>query len=200
VKRSALATSQLLVSLAALLARPSVALCAGGASASADGGPAAARPAKAEETPPLPDALRLPVQAVIGRLAGVAWTDWQVTADNPGRKQRLAWLAKDFAAPAFKRADRLDEAVLLPKTGSGPPHVGLMVVHFAKCRQLAGARKRVLKTGRHNFALPVLTVFRMRAQGHRLIFVLSETPLRPEVDGLFKDLDQILGPESACSD
>jgi hypothetical protein len=183
-----------------ILAHASVAVDADAAQASRDGGQAGAPSVKADGVPTLPDALRSPVQAISDRLSSVAWTDWQVTADSPGRKQRLVWLAKDFGAPAFKRADHVDEAVLQPRATSGPPHVGLVVVHFAKCKQLAEARKRVLKAGRLNFALPVLTVFRMRRQGHSLTFVLSETPLRTEIEGLFESLDEILGKESACSD
>jgi len=94
----------------------------------------------------------------------------------------------------------VDEAVLQTQVSDRPLHVGLIVVHFAKCMLLADARKRVDKTGRLNFALPVLTVFRVRAQAHNLTFILSETPLRSEIDGLFKNLDDVLGKESECAD
>lgn len=51
-----------------------------------------------------------------------------------------------------------------------------------------------------NFKLPVLTVFRTKARGHDLMFVLSETPLHSQVDVLFKNIDLVLGNDSACSD
>lgn len=152
----------------------------------------------ASDTPPA--TLRAPLRALSARLPSVAQRDWQITVDNPQRKQRLAWLAKDFAASSFKRADQVDEALLQSSGPSAPPHVGLIVVHFAKCRDLRDARKRVDRTGRHNFLLPVLTLFGVRSQGHNLTFVVSETPLRPEIDSLFKNVDEVLGKDSECAD
>jgi hypothetical protein len=40
----------------------------------------------------------------------------------------------------------------------------------------------------------------VRAQGNRLTFVISETPLRPEIDSLFKNVDEVLGKDSECAD
>jgi hypothetical protein len=125
---------------------------------------------------------------------------WQVLPDGPQRKERLAWLARDFRATAFLRADRLDEARLQADSPSGPLHVGLLAVHFAKCKPLVEATTRVRRAGRQNFVLPVLTVFRIRAQGHSLLFVLSESPLDERVATMFKNMDTIVGPDSACTD
>jgi hypothetical protein len=166
-----------------------------------DSGPAAPR------SPALPPALaRAPaplggiVRALHHALGPTPADAWQILPDGPQRKERLAWLARDFRSPAFLRADRLDEALLQADTPSGPLHLGVLAVHFAKCKPLVESTMRVRRAGRQNFVLPVLTVFRTRAQGHSLLFVLSESPLDARVAAVFGDLDPIVGPDSACKD
>ena len=152
-------------------------------------------------TDDIPVGLRAPLQAISSRLPLVAPKDWKITVDDPQeRRQRLVWLAQEFAAPSFKRADRVDEALLQSQGPAGLLHVGLIVVDFANCKNLRDARKRIDKTGRSNLLLPVLTLFGVRAQGHTLTFVLSETPLRREIDSLLKNLDEVLGKEVQCAD
>jgi len=166
-----------------------------------DAGPASvALPVGFDE---LPLETRTSLQAIHELLPGNAahaWEGWQIIPDGPQREERLAWLAKDFSASAFRRAQRLDEAVLLGHMQASPVHLGLIVVGFANCTQLADARAHISKAGRMNFALPVLTEFRTRARGHNLTFVLSETAHLTEVEKLFRDLDTFVGGDSTCSD
>jgi hypothetical protein len=128
------------------------------------------------------------------------WNDWQVMADNPERKDRLAWLAKDFGAKAFRQADHVDEAHLHAQTAAGLLHVGLLVAHFPRCKQLTEASRAVVKAGRSNFALPVLTMFHSKARGHSLLFLLSETPLHPQVVPLLDRYDSLLGSDLRCTE
>jgi hypothetical protein len=121
------------------------------------------------------------IGAIHAALLPHTWNDWQVMANNPERKDRLAWLATDFGAKAFRQADRVDEAHLHAQTAAGLLHVGLLVAHFPRCGQLTEASSAVVKAGRSNFALPVLTMFRSKARGHSLLFLLSETHLQPHV-------------------
>jgi hypothetical protein len=65
---------------------------------------------------------------------------------------------------------------------------------------LAEARAAVAKARRMNLRLPVLTLFRTKAQGHAMVMVLSETPLHPQVDALFKQIDKVLGSDVACGE
>jgi hypothetical protein len=154
-------------------------------------------PAALENTP---STFRDTLRAINRFLSAPSWNGWEFTADGPKRKQRLAWLAKDFAAPSFRHADRVDEAHLHRQTAEGPLHVGLLVVRFPRCKQLADARAAIRKTGRSNFALPVLTMFRTNARGHELVFVFSETPLHSRVDLLFKHLADAVGTEATCAE
>jgi|GEM_PF-3084808 len=154
-------------------------------------------PAGVENTP---SAFRDALRAINRFLSAPSWNGWEFTVDGPKRKERLAWLAKDFAAPSFRNADRVDEAHLHRQTAQGPLHVGLLVVRFPRCKQLAGARAAIRKTGRANFALPVLTMFRTNARGHELVFVFSETPLHSRVDHLFKHLADVVGSEATCAE
>lgn len=134
------------------------------------------------------------------RVSASSWGDWDIAVDHPKRKERLAWLAKDFHAAAFRQADRVDEAHLHWQSADGLLHLGLLVVRFPHCRQLRDARAAVLKTGRSNFALPVLTVFRTVARDHDLLFVFSETPLHARVEALWKSLAEVTGGEAPCAD
>jgi hypothetical protein len=139
------------------------------------------------------------LQSIHRRAAATSWSDWNITLDGPQRKARLAWLAKDFRAPAFRQADRVDEAHLFRRSSQDLLDLGLWVLHFPKCKQLKDVRAAMLKTGRSNFVLPVLTVFRTVARGRELIFVFSETPLHPTVDSLWKNLPEVVGGEMPCT-
>lgn len=146
-----------------------------------------------------PESLRGPLVAIQKSLSLVSPDSWQLMVDSAKRKERLAWLARDFGTAAFSRAERVDEAVLQTRTPEGALHLGLLVIHFRECKHLAAARAGVTKAGRLNLRLPVLTLFRTKAKGHDMIMVLSETPLHPQVDGLFKSLDGVLGIDLPCS-
>jgi len=94
----------------------------------------------------------------------------------------------------------VDEAHLHAQTSAGPLHVGLLVVDFPKCKHLAAAYRAVIKTGRSNFALPVLTIFRSKARGHNLLLLFSETSLQPQVGPLLERYDSLLSTDMRCSD
>jgi len=138
--------------------------------------------------------------AIYASLSLPSWKDWQVIVTNPEQKDRLSWLAKDFGSKVFRQADRVSEAHLHSQTSAGLLHVGLLVANFPKCKQLAAAYSAVVKSGRSNFALPILTVFRSKARGHSLLFVLSETTLQPQVGPLLDRYDSLLGSDVHCSD
>ena len=163
-----------------------------------DGGHVQSRVAAAVDH--APENLRDPLMAIHESLSSVSLASWQVIVDDPGRKDRLAWLARDFGAPAFARAEHVDEGLLQTRTSEGALHLGLLVIHFRECKSLAVARAAVAKAGRLNFKLPVLTLFRTQSHGHDLIFVLSETPLHRQVDALFKNIESVLKKDTACSD
>jgi len=169
--------------------------------------PAAARPsidAGAVAVPVLvetaPADFRDALEAIHALLALRSWNDWHVLVNNPERKDRLAWLAHDFGAQAFRQADRVDEAHLHAQTSAGLLHVGLLVVEFMKCKQLADAHRAVVKAGRSNFALPVLTMFRSKVRGHSLLFLFSETTLQPQVGLMLERYDSLLGTDLRCAD
>jgi hypothetical protein len=147
-----------------------------------------------------PADFRNTLKAIFAALSLHSWNDWQILVNNPERKGRLAWLAKDFGARAFHQADRVDEAHLHAQTSAGLLHVGLLVVDFPKCKQLTAARRAVIKAGRSNFTLPVLTMFRSKARGHSLLFLFSETTLQPQVGPLLERYDSLLGTDMRCSD
>jgi hypothetical protein len=140
-------------------------------------------------------------QTVLTKIQGaVPSGDWQITADNPARKDRLAWLTRDFGARIFLSAIRVDEALLQMSTREGPLHLGVLSLRFQNCKSLREARSAVSKVGRLNFALPVLTIFRTKAHDHSLTFIMSETPLIGPIDGLLKNLDRIVGPDIKCAE
>jgi hypothetical protein len=147
-----------------------------------------------------PENLRGPLVAIHRALSSVSPDSWQVTADGAGRKERLRWLSGDFGTAAFSRAERVDEALLQTRTPEGALHLGLLAIHFPACKPLAEARAAVAKARRMNLRLPVLTLFRTKAQGHAMVMVLSETPLHPQVDALFKQIDKVLGSDVACAE
>ena len=149
---------------------------------------------------PVPDALRDGVNGIGASLPKTAPSDWQFVGDNSSRKERTAWLAKDFRAPVFLRATRVDEGVLQAETDKVPLHLGLSLFHFPRCNDLRAARAAVSKAKRQNFLLPVLTLFRSRTRGNDLLFLLSETPLHPRVATLLEKADVLWGPDSACAD
>jgi hypothetical protein len=91
-------------------------------------------------------------------------------------------------------------AHLHAQTSAGPLHVGLLVADFPKCKHLTAAYRAVIKVGRSNFALPVLTMFRSKARGHNLLFLFSETSLQPQVGPLLERYDSLLGTDMRCSD
>ncbi len=157
----------------------------------------AAVPAPVEKAPA---DFRGALEAIQASLSLRSWSDWQILVDNPARKNRLAWLAKDFRAQVFRQADRVDEAHVHVQTSSGLLHVGLLVARFPKCKQLAEAHRAVVKAGRSNFALPVLTVFRSKARGHSLLFLFSETTLQPQVGPLLERYDSLLGTDLRCAE
>jgi hypothetical protein len=147
-----------------------------------------------------PADFRSALEAIFASLSLHSWNDWQILVDNPERKDRLAWLAKDFGAQAFRLAARVDEAHLHAQTSAGPLHVGLLVAEFPKCKQLTDAQRAVVKAGRSNFALPILTMFRSKARGHSLLFLFSETTLQPQVGPLLERYDSLLGTDLRCAD
>ena len=141
--------------------------------------------------------LRSLVHSVQTWLASAPWSDWQITLDGPHRKSRATWLARDFNAPIFLRADRIEEAWL---QRSEPLHLGFFVVHFKNCKSLTQALAGIAKTKRQNFMIPILTIFRTQVKNHNLVFIFSETPLHTQVTALFQSLDTILGPDTPCTD
>jgi hypothetical protein len=58
----------------------------------------------------------------------------------------------------------------------------------------------MIKAGRSNFTLPVLTMFQSKARGHSLLFLFSETTLQPQVGPLLERHDSLLGTDMPCSD
>jgi hypothetical protein len=142
------------------------------------------------------DELRSTISAINSILPSALRSAWQVIATG-NRKERLAWLARDFHAPAFLRAERLDEASIMEQSPDAL-HVGILAVHFGDCRALADAKAKVERSGRQNFALPVLTLFRMRARDHSLVFVFSETPMLESVAAFLRDANVILGADRPC--
>ena len=168
------------------------------AKTSSDAGQAQSHVATAVES--APESLRSPLMAIHESLSSVALASWQVVVDGAGRKDRLGWLARDFGTSAFSRADRIDEGLLQTRTPEGALHLGLLVIHFRECKNLAKARAAVAKSGRTNFKLPVLTIFRTKARGHEMIFVLSETPVHSQIDALLKNIDLVLKNDSPCSE
>jgi len=147
-----------------------------------------------------PADFRSALEAIFASLSLHSWNDWQILVDNPERRARLAWLAKDFGVQAFRLAARVDEAHLHAQTSAGPLHVGLLVAEFPKCKQLTDAQRAVVKAGRSNFALPILTMFRSKARGHSLLFLFSETTLQPQVGPLLERYDSLLGTDLRCTD
>ncbi len=147
-----------------------------------------------------PESLRGSLVAIHESLSSVPFGSWHVMVDGAGRKERLAWLGRDFRTSAFSRADRVDEGLLQTQTPEGALHLGLLVIHFRECQDLVEARAAIAKAGRMNFRLPVLTVFRTKARSHDMIVVFSETPLHRQVNALLKNLDLVLRSDSACSD
>jgi hypothetical protein len=144
------------------------------------------------------DELRSTLLAITSVLPSTVRADWQIIATADNRKERLAWLAHDFHAPVFLRSDRLDEA-RVPERALDSLHVGVLAIRFGDCRALAEAKTKVERSGRQNFALPVLTLFRMRARDHSLVFVLSETPMHGAVAALLRDTNAILGADRPCN-
>jgi len=144
------------------------------------------------------DELRSTISAINSVLPSAVRGDWQIVATADNLKERLAWLARDFHAPMFLRAERLDEARILEQAPA-PLHVGVLAVRFGDCRALAEAKTKVERSGRQNFALPVLTLFRMRARDHSLVFVFSETPMHESVAELLRDTNAVLGADRPCS-
>ena len=140
------------------------------------------------------------LEAIHASLSLRSWKDWDIWVNNPERKDRLAWLARDFGSRVFHQADRVDEAHLHTQTSAGFLHVGLLVVEFHKCKQLTAAYRAVTKAGRSNFALPVLTVFQSKARGHSLLFLFSETTLQPQIGPLLDRYDSLLGADMRCAD
>jgi hypothetical protein len=138
--------------------------------------------------------------AIHASLSLRSWNDWRIFVDNPERKDRLAWLAKDFGAHVFREADRVDEAHLHAQTSAGLLHVGLFVTQFPTCKQLTDAQRAIVKAGRSNFTLPVLTMFRSKARGHSLLFLFSETTLQPQVGPLLERYESLLGTDLRCTD
>lgn len=147
-----------------------------------------------------PAEFRIALQAIHASLSLPSWKDWHILVNNSERKERLAWLAKEFGSRVFRQADRVDEAHLHTQTSAGLLHVGLLVAHFSTCRQLAAASSAVVKSGRSNFALPILTVFRSTMRGHSLLFVFSETTLQPQVGPLLDRYDSLMGTDMLCRD
>jgi hypothetical protein len=194
-----------------------LAACPGSASSSTAAAPPAAATPRGAAARPSTDAavaavaLPIPVEsapadfrsaldAIFASLSLRSWNDWQILVDNAERKERLDWLAKDFGTRVFRLADRVDEAHLHAQTSAGPLHVGFLVARFPKCKQLTDAYSAVVKTGRSNFALPILTIFRSKARGHSLLFLFSETTQQPQVSRLLERYDSLLGAEIHCSD
>ena len=199
----------------AALALAMLAACPGSASSSK------AAPSSSSATPPAPAArasidagvvavptpvdgapaeFRGALEAIFASLSLRSWNDWHIVVNNPERKDRLAWLAKNFGSRVFHQANRVDEAHLHAQTSAGLLHVGLLVAAFSTCKRLAAAHRAVVKSGRSNFALPVLTMFRSKARDHSLLFLFSETTLQPQVGPLLERYDSLLGPDTRCSD
>jgi hypothetical protein len=100
----------------------------------------------------------------------------------------------------FRQANRVDEAHLHTQTSAGLVHVGLLVTRFPTCKKLTHAYRAVVKAGRSNFALPVLTMFRSKVLGHSLLFLFSETTLQPQVVHLLDQYHSLLGTALRCSE
>jgi hypothetical protein len=120
-------------------------------------------------------------------LAPAGWDDWVLSIDSKDCRARLSWLAKDFRAPAFRRADRVDEARINRSTGEASLHLGILAVHFRSGKELDKAIKAVRKCARSNFALPVLTAFQLNTRAREMVFVFSETPTHPRIEELLRE-------------
>lgn len=134
------------------------------------------------------------INASLPPLSGAAWV---ITGTATNRRERLHWLARDFGAPVFLRADQLDEGQL-SKQGALPLHLGVIAIRFRTCHDLAAAKAKVDRSGRQNFALPVLTLFRTRSHDHALVFIFSETPAHESAAGVLRNA--LRGSDRACHD
>jgi hypothetical protein len=143
-----------------------------------------------------PSELRAAVMRIHGYLGLATWSDWRVRSRIPDRRERLAWLAKEFHAPIFRWADSAGEAILETRTPEGDLQVGLLFVHFPTDAARGKAALAVAKVGRNHFLLPILSAFRVRVPGQGLLFVISETSLHPRFQKLIEDLEATLGEYS----
>lgn len=142
------------------------------------------------------DSLTRTMHAINTLIPAAVRSDWTVISTAENRKERLSWLARDFGAPVFRRAEQMGEARLLRP--DLPLHIGVLAIRFGHCRALAEATAKVERSGRQNFALPVLTFFRLHPQGRDLVFVFSETPTHPSAAALLGDPHAVLGPALPC--
>ena len=88
-----------------------------------------------------PADFRRALEAIQASLSLPSRKDWHILVNNPERKDRLAWLAKDFGVQVFRLAERVDEAHLQAQTSAGLLHIGLLVIDFPKCKQLTAANR-----------------------------------------------------------
>ena len=156
----------------------------------------------ASELAGVSDQLRNTVLAINSVLPGAVRAHWQIigTTDNQPlelrvngqRALRLEPDASVTGAPNVIGGSSMEQA-------ADPLHVGVLAVRFGDCRALAEAKAKVERSGRKNFALPVLTLFRTRTCDHSLVFVFSETPTHKSVTVLLRDTNALLRADLQCS-
>ena len=108
------------------------------------------------------------------------------------RRWRIAFLDRDFQTRAFLKAGRVEEASL-----ETPGQLGLIAIAFPSCVDLARAKTAIARSQRLIFRTPILSVFRAFSRGTTLLFLVSETPTRPEVARLLDDLPASFRPQDA---
>ncbi len=127
-------------------------------------------------------------------------SELQLAERAPDAEERMRWLDRDFGTTAFSLSKRVGSGLLQAERDGRALHVGLLVIEFPTCAALARAREAIARSGRSNFRLPVLTVFRSLSRDQALLLLMSETPLRSDVKRLFERLESFAPERATCRD
>lgn len=103
---------------------------------------------------------------------------------------QVDFLNKQFSTTLFSQAKLMsvaDVETIFSEDSSA--HIAIIETGFNQCEQLTSAYQKVKARGSDKFNLKVLNQFRIYKQDHSLIFVISETPLEPQIRQLFTWLD-----------
>jgi hypothetical protein len=104
--------------------------------------------------------------------------------------EQVEFLNDQFATDIFTKASLIklaDFVTYFPENSSA--HAAIIETAFKQCSQLLSAYKKVRALNSQKFNLKVLNKFRSYKQDHSLMFIVSETPLQPEITQLFTWLD-----------